>query len=77
MSLGDDEKEAGRRALWILRSEGIDIRLKEVCTLLLPLSVSKFLLFFFHRWRAYLWLAVTQRVVKQVSCQLSKLYKDF
>ena len=30
LSLGDDEAEAGRRALWTLRSEGIDIRVKQV-----------------------------------------------
>ena len=31
MSLGDDETEAGRRALWMLRNEGVDIRVKQVC----------------------------------------------
>ena len=30
LSLGDDEVEAGRRAMWMLRSEGIDIRVKQV-----------------------------------------------
>ena len=29
-SLGDEEVEAGRRALWMLRSEGVDIRIKQV-----------------------------------------------
>ena len=30
VAAGDDEVEAGRRALWVLRSEGIDIRVKQV-----------------------------------------------
>ena len=35
ISLGDDKKEAGRRAMWTLRSEGIDIRVTQVCVHLL------------------------------------------
>lgn len=31
MSVGDDETEAGRRALWVLRNKGVDIRVKQVC----------------------------------------------
>ena len=30
LSLGDDEVEAGRSAMWMLRNEGIDIRVKQV-----------------------------------------------
>ena len=31
MSVGDDETEAGRRAMQMLRNEGVDIRVKQVC----------------------------------------------
>ena len=31
--MGEDETEAGRQALWLLRNKSIDIRVKDVRTL--------------------------------------------